>query len=322
MNVLYPDIKTNNWQLSTAGVGVIAQGLADIRQCLDILLRTAKGSDPLRPEFGSDIFKQIGKPLNVAIPNVVKAIIEAAQIWEQRVTIKEVTYQIIDASNVKFLVTYQLVDEELIDLLIIYLNGGFVNYDPVDVGNLTLYALFPPNPSSKRYTISFTANGNVVHPLPPPAGFASVQAVHSWVLANWGGYGTWLLGADRITLQAISSINTGSLTMSLTDTRQFLAPVPNAAVGEDYALSFVPDGVVPSVLPPSSFATLAEMLIWVQTNWSEYGVWEVTGNPYGPGDFNIQDFDADDFDIGAPAEYLLALNSNTVVNCFFEINIV
>lgn len=319
MITLYPDIKTKNWQISTAGVGVISEGLADIRQCLDILLRTAKGSDPLRPDFGSDIYQYVDTPLTIAIPNVMRAIIEATQIWEKRVTIRKINYEIQDLGHVKFTVTYALVDEELIDLLVFYLNGGYLNYDPVDSGALTLYALFPANPNNKRYTMGFTANGETIIPLPPPAGFTSINALFNWVIANWGGYGTWQLGADRITLFASPSVLTGSLAMSLTGTLRFAANIPDLSVGEDYVLNFVPDVSDPQPPVPSSFASMGEMLTWVQANWGQYGTWAIEGNPYGPGDFDVQDFDEDDFEIGSPSSYLLVLYTDVINNCVLEV---
>ncbi len=320
MATLYPDIKTKNWQISTVGVGFIAEGLADIRQCLDLLLRTQKGSDPLRPEFGCDIFQYVDKPLNYSIPNIIRSIIEAVQIWETRVTIKSIRYEI-EVSHVRFYIICSLVDEELIDLILLYQNGGFV-IAGTDTGSLTLYALFPPNPNGKRYNIQFIGDDEVVLPETPINGFATISSLYDWVAANWGGYASWQLGADRITAFVNGVFSTGSLTMSLVGSLRFEAPIPNLNVGEDYSLTFIPDGSAPLIAPPASFSSIAEMLNWVQTNWQQYGTWSVEGNPYGPGDFDIQDFNSDDFDVGSPAQYILILDSETVNTCVLQVNIV
>ena len=318
MATLHPDIKTKNWQISSVGVGYIAEGLADIRQCLDLLLRTQKGSDPLRPDFGCDVFQYVDKPLTYAIPNIIRNIIESIEIWEKRVTLHKVTYEI-EESHVKFFVTCRLVDEELIDLILYYLNGGFV-IPPSDTGSLTLFALFPPNPNDKRYNISFTANGNTVLPQPPANGFATINQLYSWVIANWGGYGSWQLGADRITLFIPSGpIQSGSLTMLLVGALRFEAPAPFLAVGQDYQLTFIPDGVPPALTPPT-FDSIGALLSWVQANWASYGSWTIEGNPVGVGDFNIDDFDSEDFDTGIAATYVLVLTSETVNSCVLEIS--
>lgn len=322
MAILIPDIKTNNWQISTAGFGMIAEGLADIRQCLDILLRTSKGSDPLRPEFGSDIFQYTDKPINTAIPNVVRAIIEAVQVWEQRVTVKKINWEISSTSTAKFFVTYQLVDEELIDMIVVNLNGGYVQYDIINPNpaTLTLYALFPANTSNKRYKISFTANGTAVTPEQPPAGFETTAEMYNWVSANWGGYGTWQLAADRIILLAGPTITEGALTITLTGTLRFQSAIPIQGLGQSLALSFIPEGT-PGTYPVLEYATMGEMLLWLQSNYSHFGTWEIEGNIDYPKDFASGDFNADDFDVGIPSMYFLVLYSDVLNSCFLEVNI-
>lgn len=321
MAILFPDIKTKNWQLSIIGVGYIAEGLADIRQCLDILLRTQKGTDPLRPQFGCDISRYVDRPLTIAIPNIIRAIIEAIEIWEKRVVLKKVRYEI-EVSQVRFFITCALVDDELIDLILLYQNGGFV-IPGGDTSSLTLYALFPPNPNGKRYNISFIGDGNVITPLPPSTGFANIPSLFSWVQSNWAGYGSWQLGGDRITLFVPhGTLTTGSLTMSLIGSLQFQALVPILSIGQNYGLSFVPNGIAASPAPPSSFTSLGDLLSWVQTNWAAYGTWSVISNPFIPGDFDSGDFSGGDFDIGTPATYILVLDSETVNTCTLIVTIV
>lgn len=316
MSKLLDDIKTSNWQISTAGVGVIAEGLADIRQCLDIILSTSKLSDPLRPEFGSDIFQHISKPMNVAIPNVIKSIIEAVEIWEKRVTIKEIKWELLSSHQAKFYITYNLVDEELIDLLIYYMNGGYTNYDPVvDVTHLTLYGLFPPNPANKRYIIGFAANGNDALPRAPEGGFANVNIMYNWVVANWGSFGNWLLASDRIILEANPNITSGMITVRLTGILRFAAAIPVLGIGQQYELQFSPDG---NPYPVEYFNTMAEMLAFVQANYT-VGTWDIEGSAGAGGDFDIQDFNEDDFFIGTPSSYYLVLYSQTVSTCVLNI---
>lgn len=88
------DIHTTEWQMSTDGVGMVAQGLDDVRQCINIILLTRKGSDPLRPEFGCDLYQYIDKPVNTALPQMIKAMLEALSQWEPRVNVLAITHDL------------------------------------------------------------------------------------------------------------------------------------------------------------------------------------------------------------------------------------
>lgn len=88
----FADIVNSNWQLSTVGPGYVAQGVQDIGQCILFAVSTQKGSDPLRPQFGCDIFDFIDRPLPVAGPSMVRAIIDAVNLWEPRIELKGVQY--------------------------------------------------------------------------------------------------------------------------------------------------------------------------------------------------------------------------------------
>lgn len=314
MATVLSEIKSRDWQISTSGFGIVAEGLADIRQCLDTLLRTTKGSNPLRPLFGSDIFQYVDQPMNRAIPNIIRSILESVQIWEPRVRVHKVTYDIPDdnVSNVIFYITYRLVDQELIDLLELNLGGIFATEDTAG-STLTLHALFPPNPTNKRYQISFTGNGEAVLPAPPGTGFTTLQDLYSWVELNWAGYGRWLQGSDRLILYMNPGIfETGSLEISVIGQLRFEAPIPDLFIGEDYELSFTANGLPASPAPPASFVTMQEMFSWIVANWSAYGQWFINSNPNLPADFLSGDFDSSDFMTGIPSQYLLVLLSETV----------
>lgn len=93
------DITSADWSLeldSTAGqgpgsgIGNVVQGVNDINQCLLIIITTPLGSDPLRPTFGCDLLSWIDKPITLAKPGLVAAIITAITTWEPRVTIVSV----------------------------------------------------------------------------------------------------------------------------------------------------------------------------------------------------------------------------------------
>ena len=88
------DIKTNNWALSATTQGEVVLDLEDINQCITIILATVKGTDPLRPEFGCDILKWIDRPVNQAIPNIIKEAVAAINLWEPRVIVTKANARI------------------------------------------------------------------------------------------------------------------------------------------------------------------------------------------------------------------------------------
>ena len=58
--------------LASDRYGEIVTGVADIGQCIYIILATPKGSDPHRPTFGSEINLYIDYPIDAARPHSVR----------------------------------------------------------------------------------------------------------------------------------------------------------------------------------------------------------------------------------------------------------
>lgn len=100
-------IKSSEWAISLNGVGQLVQGLDDIRQCISIILNTRKGTDPLRPNFGVGVFEYIDKPVNTALPNMRKSIIDAIGEFEPRVELTKVTASVVEA-KVSFKLYYKI----------------------------------------------------------------------------------------------------------------------------------------------------------------------------------------------------------------------
>lgn len=90
MTVTLSDIQSVDWSPKVGQIGAVVQGDDDINQCICIILSTPKGSDPHRPLFGSDIWKWIDAPVNVAIPNIILEGITAVTTWEPRVEVKSI----------------------------------------------------------------------------------------------------------------------------------------------------------------------------------------------------------------------------------------
>lgn len=94
--VTLDDVSASDWSLMLdrtaaggpgSGIGRIVQGLADIDQCISIIIGTQPGEDPFRPTFGCDLTQYIDRPIGVALPLLVGAVSAAIEQWEPRVTV-------------------------------------------------------------------------------------------------------------------------------------------------------------------------------------------------------------------------------------------
>lgn len=90
-------IYSADWQMSAYRFGGVVEGSEDVNQAIMVALSTRKGSDPHRPDFGSDIWEQIDKPVNVAGPAIVRAVRNTVASWVPRVELQNVAYSYIDS---------------------------------------------------------------------------------------------------------------------------------------------------------------------------------------------------------------------------------
>ena len=79
-----------HWQLSPHNADAPIEGIDDIHQSIVNILSTRKGTDILRPQFGSNHFDYIDQPDDIAIPNFVQSIINALEDWEPRIVVERV----------------------------------------------------------------------------------------------------------------------------------------------------------------------------------------------------------------------------------------
>lgn len=104
-------IQSTHWQLApSTDTAEVVQGIDDIHLCIANVLSTQKGTDILRPEFGSDHFQYIDYPEDVAVPNFVREITQALQKWEKRIEIEEVIVEG-EAPHFTFTVLWFLTDD-------------------------------------------------------------------------------------------------------------------------------------------------------------------------------------------------------------------
>lgn len=105
----YTSITAAHWQPALGTPGEVVEGLRDIDQAIRIILTTPLGSDPHRPDFGSDIDRYIDWPTNRVVPHLVREAVEAVRRWEPRVTVVQVLTEI-DASHITLLVQWRVAD--------------------------------------------------------------------------------------------------------------------------------------------------------------------------------------------------------------------
>ncbi len=88
--VTLADVRAADWSLKLGAIGSIVEGLQDVEQCIAIILTTPKGSDVLRPTFGTDLWRYLDAPINAALAAVVGEATGAITMWEPRVRVVSV----------------------------------------------------------------------------------------------------------------------------------------------------------------------------------------------------------------------------------------
>lgn len=84
-----------------------------VLQNVDIILRTAKGEDYLRPDFGVDILSFIDRPLTELDKGKLKAmIIDEIEFWEERAKVRSCNISV-DSGVVIVNLTLEIDDEQV-----------------------------------------------------------------------------------------------------------------------------------------------------------------------------------------------------------------
>jgi phage baseplate assembly protein W len=105
----YSSITAAHWQPALGSPGEVVEGLRDINQAIRIILTTPRGSDPHRPEFGSDLHLYIDWPTNRVVPHLVREAVTALRLWEPRMTLVQVLV-VIEAEHIILRVQWQVAD--------------------------------------------------------------------------------------------------------------------------------------------------------------------------------------------------------------------
>ena len=266
------DIPTKNWQLDLKNADKIVVGYDDIQQCISVILRTRKGEDALRPDFGSGVWQWLDKPISASIPNMKREIIQALQSFEPRITIQKILHEpdVTDGkSNVIFGIIYKTGDDD---------TGIFQYSLKEDTKPLSLSASYLPN--AFLYLIDMSLDGNPVSPASPQNGFLSISEMMKWVHQFWKNFGNWyLLLEDHKVIVYISAGLGASGKLTITSvTNELHAQFPERDDLINYNVVFKKDGKRISPWASKGFGTENEVLSFVGKQYSKYGKWIIKEN--------------------------------------------
>lgn len=97
-----------HWQPALGSSGIV-EAEADIDQAIRVILGTPKGSDPHRPDFGSNLQLYLDYPIDQAVPHLVRETVEAIGLWEPRCELVKVTPSI-NAAQITLRMQWKLAD--------------------------------------------------------------------------------------------------------------------------------------------------------------------------------------------------------------------
>lgn len=106
MSIRFAHISSVDWSSKLGAFGEIVEAYDDIRQCIDIILLTVKGSVPHRLDFGTDIYKYIDLPAKSTIPHLIYEATKAIEKWEPRAVVETVEVRPVEAHHFQIVVTW------------------------------------------------------------------------------------------------------------------------------------------------------------------------------------------------------------------------
>lgn len=297
--------------MSLSDYGQIVQGIACYRQRIDIALRTTKGTDPLRPLFGTTIYENIDSNVDRFVPLAKSEIVFAFAKWLPEITLQNVSHTV-NMNGAVLLNVEAVYPEGIADTIVYeYGNGLFEN---VTNKKLTVKGILPNNPNAWRYTVNMLLDGNSVAPLMPVGGFGTVQQMFVWIQNNWTYVADWVLLPTAIVGQVKSLVyNNAVLQIGLAASTQIRVAVPDLNAGQGYQLTLQPSSEEEGIIADPIFYTISDMLSWVLSNWGSYGSWEMV---ITEGDFN-GDFNPD----FAIKQQFLTLITSVYTTAVLSINI-
>ena len=268
------NIPTKNWQMSLSEPEAVVLGFEDVQQCIAVILSTRKGEDPLRPFFGCDIWQYIDKPIQSAIPNMKKNILEALKKHEKRIKVKKIQHEIKKENNVLFHISYTTDNVEEIQhfsfsiLSLLGQNGAH---------RLILSAGYINN--GNRYRILLKLGNNAPLYSVPKIGFSTIQQLHDWAKSNWYIFGDFfnLQNQNKILMYVKNGIATSG-TLHIDSIKVVSATFPPIDFTKYYRVVIRKNGQLMHPRAENDLTTKSKVLNFVQTFYSSCGEWSVDGN--------------------------------------------
>jgi phage baseplate assembly protein W len=93
------------------GAIALASGNEDIEQAIHLILSTAPGERPMRPEFGCEIHDYLFDTLDASTVSKMEAAIRSALArWEPRIEVEQVEFDLanVDVGQLAFTVRYKI----------------------------------------------------------------------------------------------------------------------------------------------------------------------------------------------------------------------
>lgn len=87
-------IKTKYWQHKRGSFGDVVTGINDIKQAIDTVCMTQKGSVPFMPELGTDIISTIGLEPDETIENLTG-------VWQKEIPLQVPRCEVTDITGTK-----------------------------------------------------------------------------------------------------------------------------------------------------------------------------------------------------------------------------
>jgi uncharacterized protein len=83
----------------------LSQDEEDIREAIQIILKTAKGERVMRPDFGSDLHKYVFASVNASTIGEVQAAVRDALVkWEPRIQVLDVAVEVDPGDSARLLI--------------------------------------------------------------------------------------------------------------------------------------------------------------------------------------------------------------------------
>jgi uncharacterized protein len=98
-------------QADQRGMLALAHGVTDIEQAIGMILGTAPGERPMRPEFGCDVHDYVFDTIDAEmVGRVDTAIRKALDRWEPRIEVTEIDYDLdnVDEGKLEITISYRV----------------------------------------------------------------------------------------------------------------------------------------------------------------------------------------------------------------------